>query len=159
MSIIDEVKYDLKALGDEMNEASVRKAKHWTIDRIGWLMNGSYGEEYATKWLRRIKEAVFNQKPKVDGSGWPALPTKRLRSAVIEMFQELMALEYDCSRGHMTKCIKAAAEYGNFCLAWLTVELMNEVLDELNDYIDESNTDGHYHVYLCGAGLYEVGCN
>jgi len=119
------------------------------------LLNGSYGEGHYAKWLKQFNNAVFTQKMKKDSAGWPYLPSKRLRSAVIEAFQVVMALEYDCTSGHFVKCLKAAVDTED--MAKMTDLLMREAIDHINEHVDDESKA--YHVWLNGDKICEAGCN
>jgi hypothetical protein len=169
-SIKEKIRQDMDnpLVGDRASNGE-RIGDPWWLDRFNWLLNGSYGEEHYTKWLKRLKDAIFNQKEKKEADGWPYLPSKRLKSAVIEAFQVVMALEYSCTRGHFVNCLKAAVPAD--IINEMTYLLMREAINHVNEHIEASDEDreqGHYHVWISDdhgrnhvppSRIYEAGCN
>ena len=141
------------------------------LNRFKGLINGDYPEEHYKKWLKRFNDAVFDQKMKKDSADWSYLPSKRLKSACIEAFQVVMALEYGCTRGHFVNCLKAAVPTD--IMNEMTYLLMRAAIDHINEHVSPMPADWHdntwrastpYHVWLSSDDIdfiriYEAGCN
>ena len=163
-SIKEKIRQDMwNPLSARRNNRGERIGDQWWLDCFNLLLDGSYGEDHYAKWLKRFNDAVFERPNlvKKDSTGWPYLPSKRLKSAVIEAFQEVMALHYGCTRGHFVKCLKAAVPAD--LMNEMTYLLMRAAIDHINEHVDDESVS--FHVWISDyhqprdAEIYEVGCN
>ena len=162
-SIKERIRQDMwNPLSARRNNRGEKIGDPWWLDRFKGLINGEYAEEHYKKWLKRFNDAVFERpnSMKKDSTGWPYLPSKRLKSAVIEAFQVVMALEYDCTSGHFVKCLKAAVDTD--IINEMTYLLMRAAIDHINEHVDDESVS--FHVWIStddtdSPRIYEAGCN
>ena len=163
-SIKERIRQDMwNPLSARRNNRGEKIGDPWWLDCFKGLINGDYAEEHYKKWLKRFNDAVFitcGGKMKKDSTGWPYMPSKRLKSAVIEAFQVVMALEYGCTRGHFVKCLKAAVDTD--IINEMTYLLMRAAIDHINEHVDDESKT--YHVWISSDDtdsprIYEAGCN